>query len=286
MLYLHGFIDYFFHPHVRDEFHRHDFDFFALELRKYGHSFLPHQLPNYCRRIEEYYEEITLAIDRIVDCGSEVYLLGHSTGGLIAACYLNTGPSRDRISGLILNSPFLRFPISKAERLAFGALSKLMSAIRPYGRFARGLSPVYAETIHKDYYGEWDYDLDMKPVEGFPLYFAWVNAILGAQRSLKGSDIRVPILLLHSSRSDAPKVFREEHRGIDTVLNVEDMKEIGPHLGAHFRRIEIEGGLHDLFLSSESARNRAFSEMFRWIESLNPLTAPEEPSTDQTATAS
>lgn len=270
VLYLHGFIDYFFHPHLRDAFHRQDYDFYALELRKYGHSLLPHQLPNYCRNLREYFEEIDLAIQRITEANDQVYLLGHSTGGLIACDYLNNGTLKEDIAGLILNSPFLRFPISQWERLAFGAVSRLMALLRPSGHFSRGLSPVYAETLHKDYYGEWDYDLDMKPIQGFPLYFSWVAAILSAQRQLRHSDIRVPILLMHSAQSFAPKVFREEHRYADTVLNVEDMKEIGPLLGRHFRRLEIEGGLHDLFLSTEEARNRAFDGMFAWLKSLEP----------------
>lgn len=269
VLYVHGFIDYFFHPHVRDEFHRQEFDFYALELRKYGHSMLPHQMPNFCKDIREYYEEIGLAIARIRENNQEVYLLGHSTGGLIGCCYLNDGALRGEVAGLILNSPFLRFPISGMERLLFSWSSSLMSIIRPYGKFNRGLSPVYAETIHKDYYGEWAYDLEMKPVEGFPLYFSWVRAILKAQKRLQQSDILVPILLMHSDRSYTPHEYREEYHRGDTVLNVEDMRLLGPGLGRTIKRVEIEGGLHDLFLSLEPVRNTAFSEMFQWLNAEN-----------------
>ena len=65
VLYLHGFVDYFFHPHLAEEFHQHGFNFYALELRKYGHSILPHQHPNYCKNIEEYFEEVGLALEYI-----------------------------------------------------------------------------------------------------------------------------------------------------------------------------------------------------------------------------
>ena len=30
ILYLHGYIDYFFHPHLGEQSHAHDFDFYAL----------------------------------------------------------------------------------------------------------------------------------------------------------------------------------------------------------------------------------------------------------------
>ena len=63
VLYLHGFNDYFFHPHLAEAFHRENYNFFALDLRKYGRSLLPHQHPNYCRDISEYYEEITTSLE-------------------------------------------------------------------------------------------------------------------------------------------------------------------------------------------------------------------------------
>ena len=65
VLYIHGFNDYFFHPHLAQEFHNSDYNFFALDLRKYGRSLLPHQHPNYCKDISEYYEEITESLQII-----------------------------------------------------------------------------------------------------------------------------------------------------------------------------------------------------------------------------
>ncbi len=65
VLYIHGFVDYFFHPHLGEQFNQNGFDFYALDLRKYGRSLMPHQHPNYCRDIEEYFEEISIAIRKI-----------------------------------------------------------------------------------------------------------------------------------------------------------------------------------------------------------------------------
>jgi alpha-beta hydrolase superfamily lysophospholipase len=41
VLYLHGFSDYFFHVHVAELFNELGYDFYALDLRKYGRSLLP-----------------------------------------------------------------------------------------------------------------------------------------------------------------------------------------------------------------------------------------------------
>ena len=65
VLYIHGYIDYFFHPHLGENFNENDFDFYALDLRKYGRSLLEHHHPNYCKNIEEYFEEISIALRQI-----------------------------------------------------------------------------------------------------------------------------------------------------------------------------------------------------------------------------
>ena len=36
VLYIHGFIDYFFQTEMAEQFNQHGFDFYALDLRKYG----------------------------------------------------------------------------------------------------------------------------------------------------------------------------------------------------------------------------------------------------------
>jgi pimeloyl-ACP methyl ester carboxylesterase len=46
VLYLHGYNDYFFQTHVADFFVERGFDFYALDLRKYGRSLQPHQTAN------------------------------------------------------------------------------------------------------------------------------------------------------------------------------------------------------------------------------------------------
>lgn len=118
ILYIHGFIDYFFHDHFLKKALDEGFDFYALELRKYGRSMLPHQHPNYCRDLQEYFEEITLAIRHIKEQGaSHVILYGHSTGGLIAPLYAALGEDRESIDCLVLNSPFLALNIPAAMRV-------------------------------------------------------------------------------------------------------------------------------------------------------------------------
>lgn len=267
VLYIHGFIDYFFHPHLASEFHQNGCDFFALELRKYGHSLLPHQHPNYCQSISEYFEEISIAIQSLYDKSQKkILLMGHSTGGLITTRYMNRGEKRALVSGLLLNSPFLELNMPYLVRKVSPAVAKIISFTAPFSKLNNVLSPVYGQSVHKKYHGEWDYNLKWKPIHGFPTYFAWLFAVADAQRELKlNSSIAVPILVLFSSNSLSLKKYNAKAQIADTVLNVKQIQKRGIKLGENVTLIEIKEGMHDLFLSKKEVRNLAFLKLFEWI---------------------
>jgi alpha-beta hydrolase superfamily lysophospholipase len=267
VLYLHGYNDYFFHTHVAEKFNENNFDFYALDLRKYGRSLLKNQHPNYCKDIEEYFEEISIAISEIDTISkNSIYLFGHSTGGLIASSYMNTGSERNRISALILNSPFLDFYQSELEKFFSYWGSKIISTIAPYAKIDGALPHVYTQSINKDFYGEWDYNLNWKPKKGFPTFFKWVVAISIAQTKLVYSKIKVPILVMHSSHSNKKmNTFSKEAMIKDTVLDIEDIKRIGVTLGDKVTLLEIDNAMHDIFLSPKAVRDDAFDKMFSWI---------------------
>ncbi len=271
VLYLHGYIDYFFHPHVCVEFINRGIDFYALDLRKYGRSLMQHQHPNYCRDMQEYFEEVTIAIQQIRATGeAPIYLLGHSTGGLLASYYMNDGQEKSSIDRLILNSPFLKFNKPALEIAAMLVAARVVSAFMPFAKVEGALSPAYAQSVHKNYFGEWDFNLAWKPIEGFPTYFKWILAIANAQKRLLSPNIQVPILTMHSSRSLKLTEFSEDAMSADIVLNVEDIKRIGAQLGRQVTLLEIENAQHDIFLSPRQVRGAAFKQMFAWLGVAEP----------------
>lgn len=267
VLYVHGFIDYFFHPHLIEFLNENGFDFYALELRKYGHSLLPHQHPNYCRKMEEYFEELDLVIEKITrENNQPLVLLGHSTGGLLTSLYLNKGRYEDKVAALVLNSPFLETNVPTLARKILKPVTGFLGSMVPFGKLDGMLAPIYPSSIHKDFKGEWFFDLKLKPIKGFPVYFKWSRAIMDAQDELKSnSNIKQPVLLLHSSDSYLPKKHEDRVFKSDIVLNVEHMKEIGPKLGNNVTMVEIEHGMHDLFLSRKPVREHALKEMLVWL---------------------
>ncbi len=265
VLYLHGYIDYFFHPHLGEKFIANSIDFYALDLRKYGRSLLEHHHPNYCKDLEEYFEEISIAIREIHNADNPIYLLGHSTGGLIASSYMNFGKEKNLIACLILNSPFLEFNQTKLEKFTSYLVAKIVSSISVYSKINGVLSPAYAQSIHKDFYGEWDFNLDWKPINGFPTYFKWVLAISRAQKKLAQSNITVPILIMHSSDSIKISTFSKDAMSKDIVLNIEDIKRVGIKLGDRVMLLSIDNAQHDIFLSPKVVREVAFDKMFSWL---------------------
>lgn len=268
VLYLHGFIDYFFHPHITEQFHAHDMDFYALDMRKYGRSLLPHQKPNYCEDLREYYEEVTLAITAMQEkTDKKLFILAHSTGCITASLYLNDGEKKDAISGLILNSPFLEIPQPKALTNGIYRAAKVVTRFKPYAIASRGVNHVYPQSIHKNFHGEWDFNLNWKPAGGFPTYFKWAIAVVNAQRELQtSSNISVPVLSMHSHRSSRPTKVTNKAKTSDTVLQVKHMKEISPKLGKDVTMLEVRDGKHDLFLSKKVVRDKAFEGMFGWLD--------------------
>src|SRR5205085_9435304 len=93
--------------HMAERFEAEGWSFYALDLRKHGRSMLPGQHPCFCKRVDEYFPDITRAIGIIgKEIDGPLILAGHSTGGLVASLYAAAGEGRSSIAALWLNSPF------------------------------------------------------------------------------------------------------------------------------------------------------------------------------------
>ena len=273
VLYVHGYVDYFFQTHVADFFVDRGIHFYALDLRKYGRSLLPHQTPNFVRDIAEYYPELDEAV-RIIreEDGHERLLVNaHSTGGLITALWANRVRDAGLIEGLFLNSPFFQFNVPWLTRQTLGPLSVAVSRMRPYATIPRGVSLAYGHSIHADHHGEWKYDLAWKPLNGFPVRMGWLAAIRSAHARLhQGLDIQVPVLVACSSRSYRRATWAEAAMTADAVLDVEHIAGYASRLGRHVTIVRVDGGMHDLTLSAPPVRERVFAELDRWLGAYLP----------------
>lgn len=265
VLYIHGFNDYFFQKEMGEEFNSHCYDFYALDLRKYGRSILPGQKKFEVRSLKEYFADIDSALVEMKNSGiSEIILMGHSTGGLIAAYYMQLNPQAP-VRALILNSPFLDWNLGKMEK--FVPLVSALGAIFPNFKIKQGDSTVYGESLDKNYQGEWSFNHDWKVSPSPDVTAGWVRAISTAQNELKKHPygIHIPILLMYSASSYQGDKWSEDARKSDSVLDVADIKHYGCKLGLNVTPVKVNGGLHDLILSSEPVRDAVYNYIFKWL---------------------
>ncbi len=269
LLYLHGFNDYFFQDHFAEWANGQGLNFYALELRKYGRSILPHQKPNDFRNIREYFEEIDQAVDFIREKGKnkKLVMVGHSTGGLIAALYAHDHRNDNRVDALILNSPFFEFNVPVVLKKTFLPLMITLAGTFPGLPSPVGLDTGYGYSLHKSHYGEWDYNLKLKPDAGFRIHAGWIKGVYKAQRELQqGLDIQCPVLVMYSARSVKPGNYRPEMQHADAVLNVKDIERFSHVIGKNVERVAFEGGLHDLLLSEKPVREKVLQKMEEFLK--------------------
>lgn len=270
ILYIHGFVDYFFQNHMADWANGEGYNFFALDLRKHGRSILPHQKPNMTRDLREYFEEIDIAIDIIKKNNDFLVLMGHSTGGLTSSLYAHTNRDKKRIDGLILNSPFFDFNKPSSFK------KNVLPIVAKFGlRFPslpspEGLKSGYVKSIHSKYNGEWNFDFNYKPLLGFKINFGWIAAIYYAQKRLQqGLKIDCPVLVMFSSSSVPPGNYHKKMHEADSVLEVADIEKYANGIGSNVKKVVIEDGVHDLLLSKPEVRSNTFKVMTNFINSLH-----------------
>ncbi len=270
VLYVHGFCDYFFQRGLAEFFVGLGYDFYALDLRKYGRSLLPHQTPNFCTDVAEYDAELAEAWSRITerDGHTDVVVVAHSTGGLITSLWLD---ERRRAGypppkAMVLNSPWLDLQGSVFVRTVGTQAIDRIGARRPYQMIPHKVAGVYAESIHAEHRGEWEFDVAWKPIESFPVRAGWLRAIRRAHRRLhRGVDSGAPVLVLASRRTAFTTVWTEDVSAADIVLDVEQIARWSHRLGPYVTVARVDGALHDVFLSAEPVRTEAYGLTERWL---------------------
>lgn len=267
VLYVHGFSDYFFHPHVADFFVERGYAFYALDLRKAGRSMRPHQTPHFVRYIPEYFAELDLASRLIRSAGHEsIVVYGHSTGGLSTSLWAHRMRQHPWLSGLILNSPFFALNIGDAAQRLGTVPLDIAGLLAPKQVLPRGGPGINVQSLHRDHHGEWEFDLGWKPLAGTPIRLGWLRAVDQAQKRIRsGLEISTPVLVAAAAQSWFESEWSEAAHTADTVLNVEDIVRWAPGIGEDVEVVQIHGGRHDLALSQLGARKLFFSEIDAWM---------------------
>ena len=200
-------------------------------------------------------------------------MYGHSAGGLIVSLWLDRlrrrgATAAKHVNGLVLNSPWLDLQGPAILRTA--GTAALIGAVSRFRKKLVARSPTeggYGTSLHRDYHGEFDYDLNWKPVGGFPVTFGWINAIRrGHARLHRGLDVGVPNLILRSDHSVREVPDPELIQRGDAVLDVEQIARWAGCIGNRTTVVPIVDAKHDVFLSLPEPRAAAFRELDNWLD--------------------
>lgn len=281
VLYVHGFTDYFFHEPVAEYFTSRGYDFYAIDLRKCGRSLTPTQTPHYTTDLKLYDLELGMALDRVVQelsnagVPARVIIGGHSTGGLITSLWLDrlhrTDPDRHRhVVGLLLNSPWFDLQGKAALRtLPASLLFKAVGQVKGKTVVPTELSQAYGQSLHASLHGEWTYDLERKPLNGFPVTFGFLSAVRTGHAELhRGLDVGVPSLILRSDATHFAAEYSPEVDEADAVLDVKQIARWAGCVGDRVSVVPVPGARHDVFLSKREPRERAYDEVGRWLDAV------------------
>lgn len=276
VLAVHGYTDYFFNTELADRFAARGFAFYALDLHKCGRSWREGQTPHFTTDLARYHAELERACALIADETGQapICVYGHSAGGLIVTLWLDQLRQRDLtavlgIDGLVLNSPF--FDLHGPAILRAAPTSAAMTALARIRKTRVVRKPTaggYGTTLHRDYAGEFDYNLDWKPLGGFPITIGWINAVRRGQARLhRGLDVGVPNLLLRSDHSVPESPEPDSIQRGDAVLDVRQIARWAGCVGGPRSTIAaVTDAKHDVFLSLAEPRAAAFDELDRWLD--------------------
>ena len=200
-------------------------------------------------------------------------MYGHSAGGLIVSLWLDRlrrsgAAAHAAVGGVVLNSPFLDLHGPAVLRLSLtSSMIAGLSRLRAKGVIRPPTPGGYGTTLHRDFDGEFDYNLQWKPVGGFPITFGWLHAVRRGQARLhRGLDVGVPSLILRSDHS--VREGRDPaamHRG-DAVLDVALIAKWAGCIGSRTTVVPVADAKHDVFLSLPQPRQAAYRQLDRWLD--------------------
>lgn len=291
-LYLHGRNDYFFQKELAEQVAAAGVQFFALDLRKYGRSLRPGHTIGYAEDMTVYDEEIGIAVELLQNETPDLplFLMGHSTGGLIATLWTYRHPGL--VSGLILNSAWLELQAMAAWRPALHQIMSRIAQVNPRAVVISHRAPdLYGPSLTlgwegsglplpdrlKDYSNDpaitgWAIHPEWKQTPSYPVPAAWLKAIMEAQETVeKELFLDCPVLSLCSKGSTTAAEWSPDVFSHDTVLDSEVIVERSAKL-SDLVTIARLPGKHDLTLSDPDVRTRFYQILTAWLEANSQVT--------------
>lgn len=282
LLLVHGMTDYFFQDHVATYFHERGYAVYGLDMRKCGRSWREGQTWHHVTDQSLYDTDLTVATTLITNSHPSVTLFGHSTGGLDvtmwsarlrrAAVDMPEGPEarlHSKVAGVVLNSPWFGLQFDAATKLIVTSIFPTLGKLSPTMRLPGGINPLYGKSLHASQQGEWDYNLELKPLAPRPKFLPWINGVVREIRELQTGDYStgVPTLLLCSDKHNFKKgKLTEGTYTSDVILKPSQMREHAQKANKDVDVVVLKDAVHDVFLSRQHVREHALATTAEWLD--------------------
>lgn len=269
VLYVHGYNDYFFQDEMAQKFVDNGYNFYAIDLRKYGRSLREGQFEFEARDMSEYFADIDSALMVVRREGNErVVLMGHSTGGLTTSLYCHARRDEMPVDALILNSPFFEWNYNALYRNFLIPMVACIGKLCPdWGLPDATRISSYAQSLLKQYNGEWSFSTEWKKLMSRGERFGWIRAIDRGHSVVHNEiNLSIPVLLLRSDKTIRGSEWTPKYQTGDAVLDVEHISKYGSKIGTQVTEVPLEDALHDVVLSRKDVRDKAYTTIFEWLQ--------------------
>lgn len=266
VLYIHGWSDYFYNTELARAAEAANYQFYALDLRKYGRSMRTGQSPGYIEDLAQYDDEIGAALAIIKQQHPEKLpaVIAHSTGGLTSALWANRHPGQ--ISALVLNSPWLELQGNAWLRGFANAVADPLWRTVPERKLLLPKFDNFFRTLSATEHGEWVLHPLWRPRYPFDIQGGWLAAILSGHNQVRqGLDITEPVMTLISTESHFSARYSAKMQSTDTVVDVQATAQRAVQLGKYVTIRRIQDAIHDVYASRKPVRNEAFDATFHWL---------------------
>ncbi|MBN2552018.1 MAG: alpha/beta fold hydrolase [Spirochaetales bacterium] len=234
-------------------------DLYAMDHRGMGFSERPlaDPLKTHVERFDNYTEDLHTFLQTVV--GSQRYerllVLGHSTGALIAALYMQHHPGTFRAG--VLCSPFFALGAGPLPDFALLALVRLLDIPCRRERYAPGQGKVEppdfqgnTTTHSRERWALWEREIipGNAGIRSAGVTNHWLReCLIAGRRAVRGAaDIGVPLLLLQA--------------GEDTTVGL-DAQDRFCRRAPRCEKVRISGARHEILIEEERMRSQAIARL-------------------------
>ncbi|MBL8021226.1 MAG: lysophospholipase [Leptospirales bacterium] len=222
--------------------------FYALDARGHGKT---GGKRGHVDQFQMYVDDLAdlVAIARKENMNDQVYLLGHSLGGVIVLQYALQGTNQTNLEALIVSSPGLIIEMDAGKQVK-KTLANLFASIVPDATLDANLDLTYLshdQTVIDAYKND--------PLVHGKISFQMGSNLFSIGKSIleKAGNLTIPVYVFQGTG--------------DKIVSPESSRQLFANLTTSDKTLKLYDGLfHETMNESESDRNRVLGDLKEWFE--------------------